>query len=42
MSEGFLDPFFESAAGFALLLVALFMQAAGVILVRQMLKVDMR
>lgn len=42
VSEGFLDPFFESAAGFALLLVALFMQAAGVILVRQMLKVDMR
>lgn len=42
VSEGFLDPFFESAAGLALLLIALFMQAAGVVLVRQMLKVDVR
>lgn len=40
MSEGFLEPFFESVAGFALLCVALIMQVAGVIVVRQMLKVS--
>lgn len=40
VSEGFLDPFFESAAGLALLGVALLMQGAGVVIVRQMLKVD--
>lgn len=40
MSEGFLEPFFESAAGLAMLCVALIMQAAGVIAVRQMLKVS--
>ena len=42
VSEGFLDPFFESAAGFALLCSALVMQASGVMAVRQMLKVDTR
>ncbi|MDO4501802.1 MAG: type II secretion system F family protein [Coriobacteriia bacterium] len=39
LSEGFLDPFFESAAGMAMLVVALTMQAAGVLLVRSLLKV---
>ena len=40
MSEGFLDPFFESWAGMGLLLLALGMQAAGVLLVRRMLHVE--
>lgn len=40
MSEGFLSPFFESWAGFALLILALGMQAAGVLLVRRMLRVE--
>lgn len=39
VSEDFLAPFFESAAGWALLAVALAMQAAGVLLVRRMLAV---
>lgn len=39
MSEGFLDPFFSSFAGFALLVIALLMQLAGVALVRRMLDV---
>lgn len=40
MSEGFLQPFFESAAGFALLLVAVVMQVAGVLAVRRMLSME--
>lgn len=40
LSEGFLDPFFESWAGLALLALALGMQAAGVLLVRRMLRVE--
>lgn len=39
MSEGFLDPFFNSAAGLLLLVFALLMQVAGVALVRRMLDV---
>lgn len=41
MSPGFLSPFFESLAGMALLAVALVMEAAGVLVVRRMLKVDL-
>ena len=40
VSEGFLEPFFNSAAGVALLLVVLSMQAAGVLAVRRMLRVE--
>ena len=40
VSEDFLDPFFGSPAGMALLGAALAMQAAGVILVRRMLDVE--
>lgn len=40
VSPGFLNPFFESPLGFALLAVALGMQVAGIALVRKMLKVD--
>lgn len=40
VSEGFLLPFFESVAGLVLLGVALGMQAAGIVMVRKMLKVD--
>lgn len=39
-SEEFLSPFFESPAGFALLASALALQAAGVVIVRRMLDVD--
>ena len=39
MSDGFLDAFFGSAAGMAMLVVALAMEAAGVLLVRKMLEV---
>ena len=39
MSEGFLDSFFGSLAGMALLAVAVIMEAAGIMLVRKMLKV---
>lgn len=39
VSPGFLDPFFESPLGFALLAIALGMQVAGIALVRKMLKV---
>ena len=39
MSPGFLDPFFASSAGVALLVLALGMQLAGIMLVRRMLKV---
>lgn len=39
LGDGFLDPFFESAAGMVLLVVALCMQAAGVLMVRSLLKV---
>lgn len=40
VSEGFLMPFFESFAGLVLLGVALGMQAAGVLVVRRILAVD--
>ncbi len=40
VSEGFLDPFFESWAGLALLGLALGMQVAGVLLVRRVLRVE--
>jgi tight adherence protein B len=40
MSPGFLSPFFESFVGFLLLAVALLMQAAGVLCVRHMLKIN--
>ena len=40
ISEGFLQPFFESLAGICLLSIALFMQFLGVFLVRKMLKVE--
>ncbi|MDD6288613.1 MAG: type II secretion system F family protein [Eggerthellales bacterium] len=39
LGDGFLDPFFESVAGMVLLVVALSMQAAGVLMVRSLLKV---
>ncbi len=39
LSEGFLSPFFESIAGFALLSCALVMQLGGILLVRKMLNV---
>lgn len=42
ISPGFLDPFFTSLAGMLLLAVALIMQAAGVLLVRSMLKSEGR
>lgn len=40
VSENFLAPFFASVTGVALLAMALAMQAAGVLLVRRMLKVE--
>lgn len=40
LTEGFLDPFFESAAGVFMLLLALLMQCAGVLAVRRILKVE--
>lgn len=40
VSPGFLDPFFESAAGLILLAVAIGMQIAGISLVRRLLKVE--
>lgn len=40
VSPGFLDPFFESAVGLAMLAVALGMQALGIAMVRKMLKVE--
>ena len=39
VSEGFLDPFFQSFAGVALFALALFMEALGVASVRKMLRV---
>lgn len=42
MSSDFLAPFFTSVAGMALLVLALGMQAAGVLLVRRMLDVEAR
>ena len=38
VSEGFLAPFFSSVAGVVMLGIALFMEGAGVIMVRKMLK----
>jgi Flp pilus assembly protein TadB len=35
-----LDPFFTSFAGVVLLAIAIVMQAGGVLIVRQMLRVD--
>ena len=40
VSEGFLDPFFASPMGMALLAIALGMQAAGIVAVRRMLAVE--
>lgn len=40
MSPDFLSPFFSSALGMAVLALALVMQAAGVLIVRRMLKVE--
>lgn len=40
VSEGFLEPFFASPTGWALLLLALGMQAAGIFAVRRMLAVE--
>ena len=40
VSEDFLDPFFESATGLALLGLALAMEAAGVLAVRRMLRIE--
>lgn len=40
VSPGFMDPFFESAVGIAMLAVALGMQALGIVMVRKMLKVE--
>lgn len=40
LSPGFLDPFFESVAGLALLAVAIGMQVVGISLVRRLLKVE--
>lgn len=40
VSDDFLAPFFESVAGMALLGVALAMQAAGIVIVRRMLSVE--
>ena len=40
ISEGFLEPFFASPVGFALLLVAVGMQAAGIFAVRRMLSME--
>jgi tight adherence protein B len=39
-SPDFLSPFFASPAGYALLALALIMQAAGIVLVRRALSVD--
>ena len=39
VSEGFLSPFFESAAGLSLLALAIGMQAAGIVAVRRTLRV---
>jgi len=41
MSPGFLSPFFESLPGMVMLAVALLMEAAGVLVVRRMLKADL-
>jgi len=40
VSEGFLSPFFESVVGMLTLAVALAMQAAGIVLVRRMLSLE--
>ena len=40
ISEGFLEPFFASPVGFALLLVAVGMQVAGIFAVRRMLSME--
>ena len=40
LSDGFLDPFFASSLGMALLAVALLMQIAGIVLVRRMLDIE--
>lgn len=39
-TEDFLAPFFQSFAGFALLFLAVAMQASGILLVRRMLTVE--
>lgn len=40
LSEGFLDPFFESPLGFAVLMLALGMQVAGIVMVRRVLSAE--
>lgn len=40
VSKGFLDPFFESPLGVALLCMAVLMQVSGVAAVRRMLSVE--
>lgn len=40
ISEGFLDPFFESPAGAALLVTALLMQIVGITIIRHMLRIE--
>ena len=40
MSPGFLSPFFSSAMGWALLIIALVMQVAGIVLVRKALSIE--
>lgn len=40
ISEGFLEPFFTSITGIVLLAVAVLMQAAGIMIVRKLLKVE--
>ncbi len=42
MSPGFLSPFFASPLGMGLLALALVMQMSGVLIVRKMLRVDLR
>lgn len=39
-SPGFLDPFFSDSRGTAMLAVAVCMQAAGVLMIRRMLSVE--
>lgn len=40
ISPGFMDAFFESVSGVVLFMVALLMQAAGVVIIRRLLKVE--
>lgn len=40
LSPGFLDPFFQSVAGVALLSIAVFMQMSGILIVRRILNIE--